>query len=225
MLRKIRNLYLDDLIDKEGISGLQRFSEVPIWPTPAVVNLAFEQIARDEMKLQFPVPCLVLDIGGATTDAHFSLELVEPDGTGRLSGFRSSNRHVFTDLGVFASRESTIQRLSANDGLLEFLGAIYGPDTSRVYMDFCEGTVDEALLFNACFYLALDSLSRKDDNSPCLSISKLSSVVITGGGAQRVNAEVLSRITKLLLPATRSAGIPVFLDQNYEIWVEGMKRC
>ena len=221
---KIRDLYLDDLIEKEGVSRLQVFSEVPIWPTPAIANLAYEQIVQNKLKLRFPAPCVVLDVGGSTTDVHFGLEVVIRDGSDRLSTYLSCNRHVFTDLGVFASRESTINRLSVNERLYEFLRVIYGPNASRAYADFREGNMDEDLLFYACFFLALDSVSRGDGSSvPHLNVEKINSIVVTGGASQRVNPDILSRITTLFLPDRREKGIEAFLDVNYEIWVEGMK--
>lgn len=224
LLYKIRDLYLDDLIGKEGVARLQAFSEVPIWPTPAIVNLAYEQIIENKLKLRFPAPCIVFDVGGATTDMHFGLEVVERDGSGRLSAYRSCNRHVFTELGVFYSRKSTINRLSVNERLYEFLRVIYGPKASRAYADFREGNIDEELPFYACFFLALDSVARGDGtNVPRLNVEKINSIVVTGGASQQVNPDVLSQITTLFLPQRYEKGIKVFLDVKYEIWVEGMK--
>ena len=225
LLEKIRALYLEDIVQKQGISKLQPFSEVPIWPTPAVVNLAYDNIARNGSNLKYPVPCIAVDIGGATTDIHFGLEVVNGTGPERMDGYRSCNRHVFTELGVFASKESAITRLSQNDRLYEFFRVLHGANASRSYADFREGMMDDDLLFYACFFLALDSLSSKrDKNSPSLHIGKINSIVVTGGASQRVERETLSGLTKLFLPKSRETGIEIFTDERYEVWVDGMKR-
>jgi hypothetical protein len=224
LLKKIRNLYLDDLIQKEGVSNLQRYSEIPIWPTPAIVSLAAEQMEQNKSKLRFPSPCVVIDIGGATTDVHYGLEIVNGGIGNRLSSFQSLNRYVFTELGVHSSRESTISRLSMNERLYEFLQVVYGKDVSRAYLDFREGHIDKDCLFYACFFLALDSLSKEIENGvPHLSLEKVACFVITGGASQRVDAAIMSRITALFDSGASGKGPDVFLDTNYEIWVEGMK--
>lgn len=225
ILHKIRDFYLDDLIEKEGVTKLQKFSEAPIWPTPAIVNLAFEKIAHSKSKLQFTAPYIILDIGGATTDIHFGLELVKTGRSNRLSNYRSINRYVFTELGVFTSRESTVKRLSTNKNLYEFFRMLYGQNASRKYADFLDGNIDEDLLFYACFFLALDSVSQDDDKNsiPLLDIQKIKSIVVTGGASQKVKPERLSRITELFLKDYSKKKIKVILDEKYEIWIEGMK--
>jgi hypothetical protein len=225
LMDRIRSLYLDDIVQKDGVSSLQAYSEVPIWPTPAVVNIAYENIARNGSNLLYPVPCIAIDIGGATTDIHFGLEVVDESGSERMDGYRTCNRHVFTELGVFASKESAITRLSKNDRLYEFFRVLYQSGASRKYADFREGVMDDDLPFYACFFLALDSLtSRRDKSSPALHMGKINSIVITGGASQRVDTELLSAITKLFLPKSRETGIATFADKKYEVWVDGMKR-
>lgn len=225
LLERVRTLYLDDLVQKQGVSRLQPYSEVPIWPTPAVVNLAFDNIARDGSSLKYPLPSIVVDIGGATTDVHFGLEVVDESGAERMDGYLPCNRHVFTELGVFTSRQSTIASLSENKRLYEFFRVLYGQAASRAYADFREGVMDDDLLFYACFFLALDSLaSRRARNAPTLQIGKINSIVVTGGASQRVRADVLGELTRLFLPKSRETGIQIIMDKKYEMWVDGMRR-
>ena len=225
ILHKVRDFYLDDLIEKEGVVKLQKFSEIPVWPTPAIVNLAFERISHSKSKLQFTAPFIIIDIGGSTTDIHFGLELVKTDRDNRLSNYHPFNRYVFTELGVFTSRESTIERLSINKRLYEFFRMLYGEKASRKYADFRNGVMDEDMLFYACFFLALDSVYQREGEKdiPLLDIEKIKSVVITGGASQKVKLEKLSRIVKLFLKNPSGKKIKLFLDKNYEIWMEGMK--
>ena len=93
------------------------------------------------------------------------------------------------------------------------------------YAEFREGVFDDDLPFYACFFLAFDSLVSVDDtSSPSLNISKISSVIITGGASKRVDAQRLSELTRLFLGGKQAVGIPVHLDAGYSLWVEGMLR-
>lgn len=225
LLEKVRDLYLDDIVEKQGVSKLQAFSAVPIWPTPAIVNLASDHIGRNGSTLQFSSPSIVLDIGGATTDAHFGMEVIDEKATGRSNGFRAYNRHVFTELGVFASLDSTVTKLSEHPRLYEFIRTVYGESASRNYAQFREGEVPEDMLFYGCFFLAFDSLSSKSDKgSPTLRLGKINSIVLTGGASQRADKTIMSELTRLLLPSGRENGIEVVLDSDYQIWLDGMKR-
>ncbi|MCH9009590.1 MAG: glutamate mutase L [Chloroflexi bacterium] len=222
---KIRDLYLDDLVDKEGVSKLQSYSDTPIRPTPSVVNTAFEGMSKNGWKLRFPSPSIVVDIGGATTDVHFGVEVLAEGDAGRTGSYLDSNRHVFTDLGVFTSRDSTLSRLADHDRLYDFFRTMNDKDASRAYAEFREGVFDDDLPFYACFFLAFDSLASVDDtSSPSLNISKISSVIITGGASKRVDAQRLSELTRLFLGGKQAVGIPVHLDAGYSLWVEGMLR-
>ncbi|MCH8062146.1 MAG: glutamate mutase L [Chloroflexi bacterium] len=222
---KIRDLYLDDLVDKEGVSKLQSYSDTPIRPTPSVVNTAFEGMSKNGWKLRFPSPSIVVDIGGATTDVHFGVEVLAEGDAGRTGSYLDSNRHVFTDLGVFTSRDSTLSRLADHDRLYDFYRTMNGQDASRAYAEFREGVFDDDLPFYACFFLAFDSLASVDDaSSPSLNMSKISSVIITGGASKRVDAQRLSELTRLFLDGKQATGTPVHLDAGYSLWVEGMIR-
>ena len=222
---KIRDLYLDDLVDKDGVSSLQPFSDTPIWPTPSIVNLAFDRISKNGSAAQYLSPLIMFDIGGATTDVHFGLEVVAGGHDNRPDSYLSSNRHVFTDLGVFLSRNSALDRLAKHERLYDFFRIVNGPDASRSYADFREGQVADEIPFYACFFLALDSLADgQDATSPTLSISKISSIIVTGGAAKRLDPSLLSELTTLFLPGGHGGGIPVHLDAGYSIWLDGMNR-
>lgn len=223
LLHKIRSLYLDDLVDKEHVTELQQYSEVPIWPTPAVVGLAYEDISKNSSRLRLPNPFMVFDIGGATTDVHFGLELVENNRSSHDYAIRSFNRHVFTELGVKGSRDVALNRLLSNDRVYEFLRVLYGSKASRIYADLRDGEVEKDLLFYSCFFLAMDSLVRGSDPSvPQVSAHKVGAILLTGGVSQVGTAVKFRRITGMFLPEQVEDGIPVFLDKSYEVWAEGM---
>ena len=218
----VRSMYLDDLIGKVNVIDLQDLSEVPIWPTPAVVNMACENITKGKSCFTFPSPTVFFDIGGATTDVHFGIEVLDKDNFARLETYASFNRFVFTELGVVSSRQSTIDRLSSHERLYEFLSLFHKVETTGAYADVIEGVVDETILFAACMFLALDEMTQTNPNTvPTLVPSKIGSIVITGGASQKIDPHRASEITKMFLPAEFSSGIPIFSDADYEIWTEG----
>lgn len=218
----VRSMYLDDLIAKVNVRDLQALSEVPIWPTPAVVSMACENITKGQSRLTFPSPTVFFDIGGATTDVHFGIEVLDKDNFARLETYASFNRYVFTELGVVSSRQSTIARLSSHERLYEFLSLFHKVETTSAYTDVIEGIVDETILFAACMFLALDEMTQTDSNTvPTLVPSRIGSIVVTGGASQKIDPHRASEITKMFLPPEFSSGIPIFSDVDYEIWAEG----
>ena len=56
----VRDAYLDDLIQKDGVAALQASSDVPIRPTPAVVNAAFRVLSA---RRAGPVSLLMVPAG------------------------------------------------------------------------------------------------------------------------------------------------------------------
>lgn len=223
LLSKIRMAYLEDLVDKHGMKTVQQWSTIPIWPTPGVVNLAFQAVSCKECGPGYPDPFIVLDIGGATTDLHYGRELLADTSQGRQDSFRSSNRHVFTDLGVFASKQSASTRLLHHTRLFEFLGAIFGDEVSGVYFSVKESGVPEDILPEACFFLALDAASQ-GRGMPKLDLNRINSIVVTGGVSKTVSADRLARITDLFTPHMRRSRMPIYIDEEYRFWIYGLER-
>ena len=73
----VRRAYLDDLIYKEGVSELRSNLAGGIRPTPEVVNLGFQRAVLNRSNIGVIAPCVLLDIGGATTDLHYTVEIVK----------------------------------------------------------------------------------------------------------------------------------------------------
>jgi len=226
LLTYVRNLYLEDLIDKDSIRDLTSLSEVPIIPTPGIVNIAFERLSRQKSKIIIPLPCIVIDIGGATTDIHFGVETLKLSEGMDSRLYIASNRYVFTDLGVVASRSSTLSRLSNHTRLYEFLQIVAGDLARQVYIGLREGEVTDEVLFYGCFFLALDELSQNQSaNVPVIDLNKLASIMITGGASQveTLNIDFFLKIFQLLTNQFGNVGgIRIILDYNYELWVDGI---
>ncbi len=220
----LRNAYLDDIIHKDGVSSLQSRSEVPIWPTPAVVNQGFKAVARQQAAGVYPVPLILIDIGGATTDLHYGVELLPDDSESRVDDYAADHRHVFTDLGVATSRANTVARLVDHPRLFAFLAAV-DPSAARQLYDLAhQGTIADELLFYACFFLALDAVGvGHDGTAPRLRVEKASAIVVTGGASQAIDISRANRIAALL--AADGAHQPaVILDEDYSIWTVGMRK-
>ena len=69
----LTNLYQQDIEGKEDIKHLYDITDNQIFPTPYIVNKALPMIGA---KFSVTNPFILLDIGGATTDIHYSKDLV-----------------------------------------------------------------------------------------------------------------------------------------------------
>jgi uncharacterized protein (TIGR01319 family) len=102
-LRKlIHEAFARHIIHAPGMSKIAAYTSHPVLPTPGAVLLAaelFSEMAGD---------CVVVDVGGATTDVHsvtdgspeFSPKLMDPE--------PRAKRTVEGDLGVFVNAESVL---------------------------------------------------------------------------------------------------------------------
>jgi uncharacterized protein (TIGR01319 family) len=220
----IRRAYLDDLVLKEGLRGLPPSLARSIRPTPEVASRGFLRSVMNQSSFEIIGPCLVLDIGGATTDLHYTVELVSDDSPARPATGVSVARYVFTDLGIVASRDTLCMQLRNHSQLYEFLTSVLSSNIREVYSALREGEHEPtpALLSYACLFIALDRFRRGD--SPGLPVGQLgrtAQVILTGGAAQTLQEEIVVRILQLLSPP---GGPPplVQIDRKYEIWVAGI---
>jgi len=213
--------YLNDLVLNKGIFGLQQISEVPIFPTPAVVHEAYKVILNGNSSIRYPTPFVMLDIGGATTDIFYGGELViDNNGSDAIP---SSNRHVFSHLGIFASRPQLIAHLSINPRLGDFLRALDLESSEQRYLALREGdsawTTPE-FLAEACCFLALNECLSGIHKGHKINLNRVAAIVITGGASQICNVSRIKRILKIF----DVENIEIFIDENYEIWIEGMMK-
>jgi hypothetical protein len=119
----LRRAYLDDLIYKEGVSELGSHLSQGIRPTPEVVSRGFQRALLKRSSLEVVGACILIDVGGATTDFHYTVEIVREDSDNRPAEGASVARYVFTDLGIVASRDSTLLQLRGDPGSTSSLPA------------------------------------------------------------------------------------------------------
>jgi hypothetical protein len=220
----IRRAYLDDLIYKEGVSELRSNLSHGIRPTPEVVSSGFQRAILNGSKIGVIAPCLLLDIGGATTDLHYTVEIVKSGSGGRASSLGSSSvaRYVFTDLGIVASRDSLMLQLRSHTRLYEFLCAVLPDDVTDTYRLLREGEYQPSpqLLSYGCLFLALDRFAQgRGPGLPTGDLAQVAQVILTGGASQSLSEQTAGKVVGLVTPKTNK---PVMLiDRKYQIWVEG----
>ena len=219
LVETLRQAYLFDLVGRKGISNMKPFSAVPIIPTPAVVQKAFKAILDSQTKFHFGTPLLMLDIGGATTDLFFGAELLPDDGY--LSPKPPVNRHVFSDLGIFTSKDALLSRLSLSHRLSDFLFALDPSSAEKNYLSLRENNNDfitPDFLAEACFFLALEACCDKANVSPSLELNRVACILVTGGASQLCDPIRLKRIANIC----GALNTDLVLDDKYEVWLEGM---
>ncbi len=224
LMNVIRKSYLDDLVDRQGMNLLKKETQFPIWPTPGIVNMAFDAASMNEADTIYPNPFIVVDIGGATTDLHYGSELVANTTNINAKGSMGSNRMVFTDIGMSASSTSTKERLVHHERLYEFLGAIYDNDADSKYTQIKDEGIPDALLPDACFFLALDAAATGTLGMPKLRFDQLEAIVITGGASQIAKADILNGTLNMYLSYPRKGSVKIILDESYSFWLHGIKR-
>lgn len=217
----LREAYLNDLVSRKGIGGLQALSEVPIMPTPAVVQLAYRALLNHESTFHFPTPMVIIDVGGATTDIFYGGELLDDSHSGQPRP--AVNRHVFTNLGVFASRESLISAIVQHDRLGDFLRATGSSISEQRYLALREGETSwltPETLAEACCFLALIGSANGAISGHRIKLGRAASVVVTGGASQICNVDRLEAV----IHAAGATHAKCFLDVDYRLWVEGLLR-
>lgn len=221
----VRRAYLDDLIYKEGVSELRSNLAGGIRPTPEVVNLGFQRAVLNRSNIGVIAPCVLLDIGGATTDIHYTVEIVRDDSESKPSSTGCSvSRYVFTDLGIVASYDSLLLQLRNHPRLYEFLCQVLPGDVTETYRLFREGEYQPSaeVLAYGCLFLALDRFSHgRGPGLPSGDLAKVAQVILTGGGAQLLSEDVTARVIHTLL-SDKSSNPVILIDRRYQIWVEGI---
>ena len=201
----MRRAYLDDLVFKEGISELPPALTRSIRPTPEVASRGFLRSVNNQGSFAIVGGCLVIDIGGATTDLHYTVECVVEDSPVRPASGMSVARYVFTDLGIVASRDTLMLQLRAHPQLYEFLGSVLdGEHTREVYTGLREGEnqASPQLMSYACLFLALERFAK--GRGPGLPTGDLGTVAQTHPHRRRradAGRTIVARMLGLLLPA------------------------
>jgi hypothetical protein len=223
LIAAIRGIYLTDLADHKGLRALAGCTEAPVWPTPAVVSLAAQRMARERLGPAPATPFVVVDIGGATTDIHYCAELRRGNGA-HPAPDESVTRHVFTDLGVSSSGRSLLARISSAPYLHELAEAVAPARARALYQQIREE--DPAALappaaFLACLFASLRELAH--DGSPDgLELAKAASILVTGGAWGDAPRPLIRRVIDA---AHRTPGSRwrLLVDRSYLVWAHGLE--
>ena len=206
----LTNLYQEDIIGKEDIKELYSLTENQIYSTPYIVN---QTLATLHTKFPSVVdPFIMIDIGGATTDIHYSTDLVE-DNLVVSGGY---DRLVFKKLGVFKSRESLVFTAKNNEFVYELLN----------YLNVTENILEEKseqatkTLMQLSIFLVLYKVSNLHDGYITLKLERLESLVFTGGITKVLSDDDIESIMNFFYKKILGfKQIPaIVVDKNYEIW-------
>ncbi|MFO1430036.1 MAG: glutamate mutase L [Candidatus Competibacteraceae bacterium] len=223
----VRRAYLDDLVYKEGVSELGSRLSDGIRPTPEVVNRGFQRMVFNRSSIEVTGPCILVDIGGATTDIHYTVEIIRDDSEERSSAASSIARYVFTDLGIVASCDTTLQQLRTHPRVYEFLGRVLDDDVREVYRLLREGEYSPSpeLLSYGCLFLGLDRFAQgRGPGLPAANLDKVAQIILTGGAAQNLEVGVVARVIDMML-ADGGSNPRLMIDKDYQIWVDGITWC
>lgn len=150
-------------------------------PTPEVVNHGFQRIVSNRSNIAALGPCLLLDMGGATTDLHYTIDIIRAESEERASPGLSVARYVFTDLGIVASRESTLFQLRGYPRLYDLIGAITESGGAReMYQALREEECEPSpqLLSYACLFVALDRFANaRIPGLPSADLSRVAQII------------------------------------------------
>ena len=220
----VRRAYLDDLVYKEGVSELRANLSKGVRPTPEIVSRGFQRSLANSSRIAINGACVVLDIGGATTDLHYTVEIIRDDSEQRPTAGLSVARFVFTDLGIVASRDSLMNQLRNHPRLYEFLRVVVPDGVRETYasMREAEYVPSPLLLAYGCLFIALDRFAQgRGPGLPTADLARVAQVILTGGASQTMHEPLVSALFGLFRSGT-SGSPDVLIDKRYELWVEGI---
>jgi len=209
----LTDLYQADIVGKEDIKQLYEITSNQIFSTPYIVNRSLPKINE---RLDVADPFIVVDIGGATTDIHYSRDLVN-DNIISDSGY---DRLVFKKLGVYKSRDSLVHTAKNNEFVFELLEHL------NVTENILEEHSEEATktLMQLAIFLVLYKVSKHHGQYVELNLDILNSIVLTGGITKVLSQEEVDDIVlffyKKILQFHHAP--TTLLDSNYEIWTYGI---
>jgi len=209
----LTNLYQADIMGKEDIKHLYDITANQIYSTPYIVNKTLPLI---NTKFVIADPYILIDIGGATTDIHYSKDLVNDN----MVIDTEYDRLVFKKLGVFKSRESLIFSAKNNEFVYELLAHL--KVTENIFEEQNEKATK--ILMQLAIFLVLCKVSSYNDAYITLKLNVLNSVVFTGGITKVLSQEdiedIVSFFYKKILNSSHNPTL--VLDSNYDIWTLGI---
>ena len=211
----LTNLYQQDIEGKEDIKNLYQVTSNQIFSTPYIVNKALPLIDASYSVVD---PFIVLDIGGATTDIHYSKDLVIDE---NIVTENEYDRLVFKKLGVYKSKQSLIFAAQNNEFVYELL--MHLKVTENIFEEQSEKATK--ILMQLAIFLVLCKISHYRKAYINLKLLAINSIVITGGITKVLSVEEIEDIIaffykKILTSDHKPVTI---LDSNYDIWTLGAK--
>ena len=210
----LTNLYQQDIEGKEDIKHLYDITSNQIYSTPYIVNKALPLI---DARFSVVNPFILLDIGGATTDIHYSKDLVDDN----IVTENEYDRLVFKKLGVYKSKQSLIFAAKNNEFVYELLTHL--KVTENIFVE--QGEKATKVLMQLAIFLVLCKMSHYKKSYINLKLLAINSIVLTGGITKVLAAEeiedIISFFYKKILTSDHNP--VVVLDSNYDIWTLGAK--
>lgn len=208
----LTNLYQADIMGKEDIKELYEITSNQIFSTPYVVNQTMP-LLKDAFEVVDPF--ILVDIGGATTDIHYSKDL----SVTRFTHDGDYDRYVFKKLGVFKSRESLIFAAKNNEFVYELLA----------YLNVTENILDEngeqaiKILMQLSIFLVLYKMSKRHEAYVTLKLEQLKSIIFTGGITKVLAHEDIDAIISFFYKKILGYHVSpvVIIDAEYKIWTIG----
>lgn len=208
------NLYQQDIEGKEDIKNLYNITSNQIYSTPYIVNQALPTI---DAKLSVANPFILLDIGGATTDIHYSKDLVEDN----MVTENEYDRLVFKRLGVYRSRQSLILAAQNNEFVYELLA--YLKVTENIFSEQSEKSTK--ILMQLAVFLVLCKMSHYKKSYINLKLLAVNTIVLTGGISKVLTLEeielIISFFYKKILNSDHKPA--TVIDSEYDIWTLGAR--
>ena len=210
----LTNLYQKDIEGKEDIKHLYDITSNQIFPTPYIVNKTLPLL---HTKFAVADPFILLDIGGATTDIHYSKDLVDEN----IVTENEYDRLVFKKLGVYKSKQSLIFTAKNNEFVYELL--MHLKVTENIFNEQSEKATK--VLMQLAIFLVLCKMSHYKKSYINLKLLQLNSIVLTGGITKVLTTQeienIISFFYKKILNSEHNP--TTILDNNYDIWTLGEK--
>ncbi len=208
----LTNLYQQDIEGKEDIKHLYDITANQIYSTPYIVNKALPLIDASYAVVN---PFILLDIGGATTDVHYSKDLVDDN----IVTENEYDRLVFKKLGVYKSKQSLIFAAKNNEFVYELLTHL--KVTENIFVE--QGEKATKILMQLAIFLVLCKMSHYRKAYINLKLLAINSIVLTGGITKVLTVEEIEDIISFFYRKilTSDHKPVVVLDSNYDIWTLG----
>ena len=210
----LTNLYQADIVGKEDIKSLYEITANQIYSTPYIVNKTLPLL---DANFSVVNPYILIDIGGATTDIHYSKDLVDDN----IVTQNEYDRLVFKKLGVYKSKESLIFTAQNNEFTYELLTHL--KVTENIFQESSEKAL--RVLMQLAIFLVLCKMSHYKQAYINLKLLSINSIVLTGGITKVLSdeevEEIISFFYKKILNSNHN---PIaVMDKNYDIWTLGTK--